>query len=107
MGIITLGTGSYILNVQPSLPDPRNWLFSPVGPVEVADFIDLRPFCGPIYDQGQLGSCTGNAQAGLLQFMQKSQKYMDFIPSRLFIYYWSRYFEGTVMTDSGATVADS
>jgi C1A family cysteine protease len=28
---------------------------------------DLRPFCSPIEDQGELGSCTANAMAGLVE----------------------------------------
>ena len=30
--------------------------------------IDLRAQCPPVYDQGQLGSCTANAIAGAVQY---------------------------------------
>ena len=30
--------------------------------------VDLRSKCPPIYDQGQLGSCTANALVGAYQF---------------------------------------
>ena len=59
------------------------------------------PACPPVYDQGQLGSCTGNAIAGAVQFDREKQKLKpDFVPSRLFIYYGERVIEGTVDSDS-------
>jgi C1A family cysteine protease len=69
--------------------------------------VDLRPHCPPPYDQGQLGSCTGNAIAGAVQFEREKQHLTpDFVPSRLFIYYGERVIEGTVGTDSGAQIRD-
>ena len=66
----------------------------------------MRPQCPPIYDQGELGSCTGNAIAGAVQFDLTKQHMQDFIPSRLFIYYNERVMEGTVNSDSGASIRD-
>lgn len=92
----------------PDLPDARDHLFS--APQEVLDDlptkVDLRPGCPPVYDQGQLGSCTANAINGAYQFMQRKQKQRDFMPSRLFVYYNERVMEGTVDTDSGAMIRD-
>ena len=69
--------------------------------------MDLRPQCPPIYDQGQLGSCTANAIAGALQFDEIKEKQPQvFTPSRLFIYYNERVIEQTVSTDSGAQIRD-
>ena len=70
--------------------------------------IDLRPLCPrTVYDQGQLGSCTGNAIAAAIQFDRLKQKLKpDFIPSRLFIYYNERSMEGTIASDSGAQIRD-
>src|SRR6202035_4840424 len=68
--------------------------------------IDLRSECPPVYDQGQLGSCTGNGIAGAIEFDQRKQKNKQFTPSRLFIYYNERVIEGTVSQDSGAQVRD-
>jgi C1A family cysteine protease len=68
---------------------------------------DLRPHCPPVYDQGQLGSCTANAIAGALQFDEiKEHKNGLSTPSRLFIYYNERVIEGTVTSDSGAQLRD-
>jgi C1A family cysteine protease len=69
--------------------------------------VDLRPHCPPVYDQGQLGSCTANAIGGAVQFDREKQKLKpDFVPSRLFIYYNERVIEHTVSTDSGAQIRD-
>ena len=68
---------------------------------------DLRPHCPPVYDQGQLGSCTGNAIGGAVQFERMKQKLTpNFVPSRLFIYYNERVIENSVDTDSGAQIRD-
>jgi C1A family cysteine protease len=73
----------------------------------VPDKIDLRSQCPPVYDQGQLGSCTANAIAGAIQFDRLKQKLTpDFTPSRLFIYYNERVIEHTVASDSGAQIRD-
>jgi C1A family cysteine protease len=68
--------------------------------------MDLRSGCPPIYDQGQLGSCTANAIGGAFAFTQLREFKKDFMPSRLFIYYNERAVEHTVDTDSGAMIRD-
>jgi C1A family cysteine protease len=68
--------------------------------------VDLRSECPPLYDQGQLGSCTANAIAGAIEFDQRKQSSTEFVPSRLFIYYNERIIEGTVSQDSGAQIRD-
>ena len=69
--------------------------------------VDLRPKCPPVYNQGSLGSCTANAIAGALEFLQMAEGLPQvFTPSRLFIYYNERAMEGTVDSDSGAMIRD-
>jgi len=69
--------------------------------------VDLRSKCPPIYNQGQLGSCTANAIAAAYEFDQmKENEEQVFTPSRLFIYYNERAMEGTVDQDSGAQIRD-
>jgi len=63
--------------------------------------VDLRPKCPPVYDQGNLGSCTGNALGFLMNFDD-----MKLTPSRLFIYYNERVIEHSVPTDVGASLTD-
>ena len=71
---------------QPDLPDHRDHLYA--APMEMIGAIpakaDLRPQCPPVYDQGQLGSCTANAIAGAIEFDRLKQKISDFAPSRDF-----------------------
>lgn len=94
------------LGWRPELPDQRDFRFveRPVGlPAEV----DLRSQLPPVYDQGQLGSCTANAIAVHLDFNRQKQG-EDFItPSRLFVYYNERVIEKSVESDAGATIRDS
>src|ERR1700726_1040573 len=68
--------------------------------------VDLRPNCPPVYDQGQLGSCTANAIAGAIEYDQLKQGKTPFTPSRLFIYYGEREIEGDVGQDNGAEIRD-
>lgn len=69
--------------------------------------VDLRAQCPAVYDQGQLGSCTANAIAGMHEFLQmKQQQPSPFTPSRLLIYYDERVMEGTVSQDAGAMIRD-
>ncbi len=52
--------------------------------------VDLRKWCSPVEDQGNLGSCTANAGVGLLEYFENKAfgKYLD--GSRLFLYKVSR-----------------
>lgn len=89
------------------LPDPRDHKYKALTPITLPTFVDLREKCPPIYDQGQIGSCTANAMGGAFQFEQKKQSIPDFMPSRLFIYYNTRALEGTVNEDAGATLRNT
>src|SRR5271166_294130 len=62
---------------------------------------NLSAKCGPVLDQGQLGSCTANATAGAISFIEPK-----FLGSRLFMYYNGRAAEGTVLEDSGCQLRD-
>jgi C1A family cysteine protease len=93
----------------PDLPDHRDYLYAAPVPMLQAlpTSIDLTAQCPPIYDQGQLGSCTANAIAGAIQFEEIKQNLPQVItPSRLFIYYNERVIEHTVDSDSGAMLRD-
>jgi len=93
----------------PDLPDARDHMYAAPAAImaKLPAKVDLRTHCPPVYDQGQLGSCTGNAIAGAVHFDRKKQKLKpDFVPSRLFIYYGERVIEGTINSDSGAQIRD-
>ncbi len=90
-------------------PDIRDHLYRRPAALTAAplpDSVDLRPQCPPVYDQGQLGSCTANAIAAAVQFDRMTQYFPGWLPSRLFIYYNERVLEGTVNSDSGAEIRD-
>lgn len=92
----------------PDLPDHRDLTYSAPAQFLMAlpTSVDLRPQCPDVYDQGQLGSCTGNAIAGAIQFEQMKQGMKSFTPSRLFIYYNERVLENSVDSDNGAQIRD-
>jgi len=92
---------------KPDLQDQRDFQYKVTAPAVLPAKVDLRANCPPVYDQGQLGSCTANAIAGALEFEQIKKKLMTpFVPSRLFIYYNERVMEGTVNSDAGAMIRD-
>src|SRR5574343_551679 len=92
---------------KPDMLDHRDYKLSiPIKKTGIQPMVDLRPVCPPVFDQGQLGSCTANAIGSAFQFNQIKQKIKDFTPSRLFIYYNERLMEGTVKQDAGAQIRD-
>ena len=92
---------------RPDTPDMRDFLLA-VAPVKTLPAkVSLRAQMPPVYDQGQLGSCTANSIGAILEFNELKQKEADAAtPSRLFIYYNERAMEGTVGEDSGAEIRD-
>lgn len=92
----------------PDIPDPRDFMYAAPAAVlqKLPPTADLRSSCPPVYDQGELGSCTANAIGGAFEFEQGKLALQQFVPSRLFIYYNERDMEGTVGQDSGARIRD-
>ena len=64
--------------------------------------VDLRSKCPPVYDQGNLGSCSAQACACTFSLLNKN----IFTPSRLFIYYNERLIDNSVDYDVGAYLQD-
>lgn len=83
------------------LPDERDFTLS-IANVKLPTSIDLRPLCPPVFDQGQLGSCSANAGVAAKMMLSKSNAML----SRLFLYYEERHIEGTINEDSGAQMRD-
>lgn len=89
----------------PDVPDGRDFLYAAIRPrIRFAASADLRRGCSAVENQGRLGSCTANALAGILEFLDNriDGKYED--ASRLFIYYNERALQHTVAYDSGASL---
>jgi C1A family cysteine protease len=95
---------------KPDMPDFRDHLFHKhpmfVRGAELPASVDLRPKMPPVFDQGELGSCTGNAIAGALSYLEYRDNDATFDISRLFIYYQERVIEDTVAWDEGAEIRD-
>jgi C1A family cysteine protease len=92
---------------KPDSPDDRDYqLAAPFAPEQLPAHVDLTPHMPGVYNQGQLGSCTANAIAALVEYQQHVQKEATGIPSRLFIYYCERVLEHSVNEDAGAEIRD-
>jgi len=91
----------------PDIPDKRDFLYRAIRPViRLPKSVDLRSVCSKIEDQGPLGSCTAQALAGNLEFLDNKIDFDYTDVSRLFIYYNERLLIGTVEYDSGAYLRD-
>lgn len=88
----------------PDKVDTRDYKYIPTAP-KLPNQVDLRPYCTAIEDQGNLGSCTGNAVAGAIELLNKRNNKPTDV-SRLYIYYFERLLEGTVNYDNGAYIRD-
>ncbi len=63
--------------------------------------VDLRPYCSPVEDQGDLGSCVAHASVGLLEYFERRAFGTHVDASRLFVYKTARTLLGW-KGDSGA-----
>ncbi|MCX5834725.1 MAG: cysteine protease [Deltaproteobacteria bacterium] len=53
---------------------------------KVPEKVDLRSWCSPIEDQGELGSCTAQAGVGVIEYFEKRAFGKHMNASRLFLY---------------------
>lgn len=83
----------------PDRPDPRDFVYRPRA-VRRPQSVDLRAKMPPVWDQGQLGSCTAFALTGAVAFLH------GFVGSQLWLYYKERALEHTTRQDAGAEVRD-
>jgi C1A family cysteine protease len=90
-----------------SSPDDRDYVYKQ-SQVELAPVLDLRKWDSLVEDQGNLGSCVGNAITNTYELMVKHQYPEKFVYlSRLFVYYNARSLEGTLNEDAGTSIRDS
>lgn len=69
--------------------------------------VDLRPHCPPVFDQGELNSCSANAIAAAIWFDEiKRGRSRPPAPSRLFIYYNERASEGLTASNASVSLRD-
>ncbi len=87
--------------------DGRDKHYKAIRPtVTLPDKVDMRSWCSKVEDQGNIGSCTGNATVGALELLENKDqvKFTDF--SRLFAYYNARLLENNTENDDGAYIRD-
>jgi C1A family cysteine protease len=88
--------------------DDRDLKFSgmmtPHPSVKLPLSVDLRKKCPPVYDQGDLGSCTANAGVACRVMLMENP---GLELSRLFLYYVIRRQEGMENIDSGGSMRDT
>lgn len=94
--------------VRPDIPDNRDIRYR-TSKKNIRPKVDLRPWCSPVEDQLELGSCVGQAIVGAYELMINKlypEKFVDL--SRLFVYYNARLIEGQeyVLQDIGAYVRE-
>ena len=65
--------------------------------------VDLRQWCSPIEDQGEIGSCTAHAAAGMVEYFEEKSFGSHIDVSRLFIYKTTRNLAKNT-GDTGATI---
>ena len=97
---------NHIYNLKKDTADHRDhFLLGPLGDAfNLPKNVDLREKCPPIYDQKNTGSCTGNGIGAILDVLHFAKKKEFFGPSRLFIYWFERFLEGTIDEDAGASI---
>lgn len=97
---------------KPDSIDPRDRKisFKTADISKLPKTIDLREKCSPVENQTSLGSCTANAAAGALEYLEmkdgvSTDNFENF--SRLFIYYNARNLERDVNADSGVSLRET
>lgn len=88
---------------RPSLPDHRDLIADP-SEIRVRSEVDPRgEYMTPVYDQGELGSCTANAVVAAIDAYRIANGGHPAFPARLVIYALERIIEGQALAaDSGA-----
>lgn len=103
-----------IYNHKKGLPDSRDFKFNLQLRLSAKQTLpilfDLRSanakIIPAVLDQGHLGASVANACSNALRFLLRKEKLKDFQPSRLYMYWFSRFLEGTTNEDSGVYIRD-
>jgi hypothetical protein len=65
--------------------------------------VDLRSWCGPIKDQGELGSCTGHAFSSAMEWIFRKYLAKQPVLSPLYLYAKELIADGNFPNDDGST----
>jgi C1A family cysteine protease len=97
----------YVYNFKRQTDDLRDLQYESLNfNFNLPNQFSLREQLPPVLDQGRLGSCVSNATANALRFCLKKEHLIDFAPSRLYMYYYTRLIEGHPNEDTGTTIRD-
>lgn len=92
--------------MRPSRYDARDYRYK-ITSIPLRQSVDLRQWDSVIEDQGDLGSCSGNAITNAYELQVKRSYPEQFTElSRLFVYYNSRLLDNAVNEDAGAYIRD-
>lgn len=91
---------------RPDTQDARDVLFK-LRAVRLPRQVDLRPFCPPVMNQGELGCCTGHGTTAALRYLMLKNNKPDIPLSRLQNYYDARAIENCIGEDAGAEIRDN
>lgn len=85
-----------LIKVRPSKFDSRDYRYQQKK-ISLKPQVDLREFDSLVEDQGELGSCVGNAITNSYELMTKQSYPNSFVElSRLYVYYNARMIEGNI-----------
>ena len=105
----------HIYGCKPDKKDERDFRLAKPTVATLPPSVDLRNLASPVYDQGDLGSCTGWGITSLREFLENKSPLKLFFKlikkkfvhlSPLWLYYNERVLEGTVSEDDGAEIRD-
>jgi C1A family cysteine protease len=104
------GKDRHIKGWRADRPDHRDKVYmSMLKVAHLPPSVDLRSGCGPIDDQGEIGSCTANSATSAMEFLALKMGKPLIMYSRLFLYYAERVVVelGDPKDDSGAQIRDT
>ncbi len=99
-----------LMEENPQLLDEDYFANFMMAPQKMASSMNLSHGFPEPSDQGTLGSCTAHALTSILLYdikRQNDEKIVPILKSTLYLYWWSRYLEGTVPYDSGVSISDA
>jgi C1A family cysteine protease len=88
---------------KPDAPDRRDHRFRP-SILRLPQRVDLSRYCGPVFTQRRIHSCSANALASALMLLANRDDAPIRRPSRLFMYYNARALLGQQGADDGTTL---
>lgn len=97
---------------RPDPPDFRDYIYGSVNHPLTLESNAVKHqardyFADKVLDQGQLGSCVWNGIPSVLRYERHLLGQPDFLPSRLFGYYFTRRLQDWQDIDSGCIIRDA